>query len=167
MSDCQSDGYMDEDYDDYEYSEDESVVSISSSGSSRPGNVHTRAAAAAAAAATSTAPSQSQISAPAESQTQYSADLGYDDEDDDFFGDDNDFERAMGAGPTKKAWAVDFKVYDPDGLRVTQKDTIDRMVPLLAVSRDTTTLLLRCYLWREEPLVEDFIADPERTLAKS
>ncbi|KAJ2342208.1 hypothetical protein GGH91_003598, partial [Coemansia sp. RSA 2671] len=161
MSDYQSDSYMDEDYDEFVYSEDESVISISSD-NSHHGQARTRAAAAAAATI------QSQPSAPAQSQTQYSADYGYEDEECDFFDDnDNDFERAIGTRPTKKAWAVDFKVYDPDGLSATQKATVDRMMPLLATSRGTTTLLLRCYLWREEPLVEDFIADSERTLAKS
>ncbi|KAJ2815797.1 hypothetical protein FBU31_006795, partial [Coemansia sp. 'formosensis'] len=167
MSDYESDGYMDEDEEEFVYSEDDSVISISSD-SSNHGLVRTRAAAAAALATNGgAAVLQSQSSAPVQSQTQYSADFGYDDEEDDFFDDgDNDFERTIGTGPVKKAWAVDFKVYDPDGLRATQNRIVNHMMPLLAISNETTTLLLRCYLWREESLVEDFIADHERTLAK-
>ncbi|KAJ2799196.1 hypothetical protein H4R21_003636 [Coemansia helicoidea] len=43
---------------------------------------------------------------------------------------------------------------------------VGRLEPLLALSAETTMLLLRCYLWKEESLLEDFLTDQDGTLAK-
>ncbi|KAJ1996781.1 hypothetical protein GGI04_005649, partial [Coemansia thaxteri] len=155
MSDDFSDEYMDDDYEDFEYSDDESAISVGSS--SEQGHSSAMAA---------TAASQGQPGALSQSQVQNSADLGYGDDDDFDAGDDVDFVRAIGASRGRKSWEVDFKVCDADSLRAIQTAAIDSIEPVLSVSRESTTLLLRCYAWKEEPLVEDFLADPDRTLAK-
>ncbi|KAJ2787329.1 hypothetical protein GGI15_000813 [Coemansia interrupta] len=109
-----------------------------------------------------------QRSQPVGTQTQntFSAGAGFDD-DDYYGGEGGDFEPVIASHSSKKPWEVDFKVFDPNELRAKQEAIISRMEPVLATSKDATTLLLRAYLWKDEPLVEDFLTDPEGTLTKS
>ncbi|KAJ2709722.1 hypothetical protein H4R19_004106, partial [Coemansia spiralis] len=101
-----------------------------------------------------------------QTQGQYSADAAFDDEDDDYFMDDGGFEPVVSRRNQRKPWEVDFKVYDPASLSAKQRAMVGRLEPLLALSTETTTLLLRCYLWKEESLLEDFLTDRDGTLAK-
>ncbi|KAJ2289170.1 hypothetical protein IWW55_006347, partial [Coemansia sp. RSA 2706] len=141
MSDYSDDEFMNEDYDDdYEFSEGESDGEAS-----------------AAAAAAHSQPSQ------LPTQGTYSADAGFDD-DDDFFEDGADFEPVLGLH-RKKPWEVDFAVHSPDGLRAKEQAIVDRLEPMLALPRETTTLLLHEFSWKEEPLLEDFLLDKAHTLA--
>ncbi|KAJ2707328.1 hypothetical protein FB645_000839 [Coemansia sp. IMI 203386] len=88
--------------------------------------------------------------------------------DEDFYGGDGaDFEPVVGSRAARKPWEIDFKVFNPDELQAKQEAIVARMEPVLATSRDATTLLLRSYLWKDEPLVEDYLTDPDRTLTKA
>ncbi|KAJ2779359.1 hypothetical protein H4R18_004063 [Coemansia javaensis] len=102
-----------------------------------------------------------------QTQGEYSADvgLGYDDGDD--YMDGGEFEPVLGARGQRKPWEVDFKVYGPAGLSAKQRAMVERLEPLLALPQETTTLLLRCYFWKEEPLLEGLLTDREGTLAKA
>ncbi|KAJ2355872.1 hypothetical protein IWW50_003072 [Coemansia erecta] len=144
MSDYSSDDFMDEDYEDedFGYSEAESENS-------------------APAARTQASQQQTQGGT-------YSADAAFDDDedDDDFFADGADFEPVLGGLHRKKPWEVDFTVYDIDGLRAKEEAITSRLESMLALSRETTTLLLHEFLWKEEPLLESFLTDKGRTLAR-
>ncbi|KAJ2608107.1 hypothetical protein H4S08_004574 [Coemansia sp. RSA 1365] len=109
-----------------------------------------------------------QFTHPFRSQTQaeYSADAAFDDDADDYLMDGEEFEPILGSMQKKKPWEVDFKVYDPHDLLVKQEAIVDRLQSPLALSRETTTLLLRCCFWKEESLLESFLLDRDGTLAK-
>ncbi|KAJ1856679.1 hypothetical protein GGH12_002901 [Coemansia sp. RSA 1822] len=142
MSDYSGDEFMDEDYDDFEYSETESGNST------------------AAAPATQTTHQETQGGT-------YSADAAfYDEDDDDFFGDGADFEPVLGGLRKKKPWEVDFTVYDINELRAKENAISERLEPMLALPKETTTLLLHDFSWKEEPLLESFLVDKDRTLAR-
>ncbi|KAI9475204.1 hypothetical protein LPJ78_005778 [Coemansia sp. RSA 989] len=137
MSDFESD-FMDEEYEDYEYSEDESEKQ--STGPSQPSQLHTQAT--------------------------FTSDGGFDDDDEDFFDDGGDFEPILNGLKKKKPWEVEFAVYNPHDLQEKQEAIVSRLEPMLALSRDTTALLLHEFLWKEDPLLESFLMDRDRTLAR-
>ncbi|KAJ2844698.1 hypothetical protein IWW36_005081, partial [Coemansia brasiliensis] len=139
MSDFESD-FMDEDYEDYEYSEDESDKQLL--GPSQASQLHTQAT--------------------------FTSDGGFgdDNDDEDFFGDGGDFEPVLNGLKKKKPWEVDFAVYNPHDLQEKQEAIVSRLEPMLALSRDTTSLLLHEFLWKEDPLLESFLMDRGRTLAR-
>ncbi|KAI9505015.1 hypothetical protein BX070DRAFT_221321 [Coemansia spiralis] len=135
MSGYNSDGFMDEDYDDdaFEYSEEEeefghnAIIGNSAAGVSADGPFY----------------------------------------ENDLLDDTGDFEPVLGSIKKKKAWEVDYMIYDPEELRAKQVNIAARMEPLLGISKEATRLLLRHYFWKEENLIEDYLSDSERTLAKA
>ncbi|KAJ1964422.1 hypothetical protein GGI12_001439 [Dipsacomyces acuminosporus] len=155
MSDYDSEEFMDYDSDEvFEYSDAEIVDSDSGNAPSSQ---------AMAALRQGSQPQNSHFGAADE--TQDFSENFYDD-DDYFAADTSGFEPVLSKRQLKKPWEVDYLVYDAKGLRKKQEATIDRLEPLLSISRDATTVLLRCYLWKEESLVEDYLNDPDRALTK-
>ncbi|KAJ1800585.1 hypothetical protein LPJ59_000981 [Coemansia sp. RSA 2399] len=149
MSGYSSDDFMAEDYDDYvfESSEDEYQ-----SNTSAPNAAGTKV-------------SQPNHDSQAVSQLESQGDIPFDDNElDDDVG---DFEPVLGSAYKKKAWEVDFWVYDPEELRAKQGEIVGRIEPLLSISKEATRLLLRQYFWKEEKLIEDYLSDPDRTLTKA
>ncbi|KAJ1892004.1 hypothetical protein LPJ66_006599 [Kickxella alabastrina] len=145
MYDYTSDGFMDEDdEDEFVYSEEESDVESGSLANDDNAG-HTQ---------------QSQ------SQVGYSEEAGYDD-DDYYGGETGDFDSILAAHRGKKSWEVEFKVHNEAELSAKQDAIVARLEPVLATSKDTTTLLLRCYFWKEDPLVEDYLMDPDRMMSKA
>ncbi|KAJ2161345.1 hypothetical protein GGF46_001523 [Coemansia sp. RSA 552] len=166
MSGYISDGFMDDDYEDgFVYSEDES--GLSGEGDSQ---LHSPQPRAPSEPQASQAPQiQTQLHTQIQTQTQgeYSADAAFfDDDDDDYYMDDgDDFEPVLSGLQKRKPWEVDFRVYDLAGLHDKQEAIVARLEPLLALPRETTTLLLRYNYWGEEKLLEAFLTDKDRALA--
>ncbi|KAJ2740660.1 hypothetical protein GGI20_005689 [Coemansia sp. BCRC 34301] len=155
MALCLSDGLMQEDYDDeeeYVYSEEEDDIGYSDYDMQSP-----------------VLPSNAKL-ARAEKQANSAGGYSYDDENEYFNtsdDDDDDDEQPTSAMKLiRKPWEVDFKAHDLSSIQATQKEIVSDLEPLLAVSRESTALLLRLYEWKTEPLVEDYLADPSKVLEK-
>ncbi|KAJ2000000.1 hypothetical protein GGI04_004333, partial [Coemansia thaxteri] len=88
------------------------------------------------------------------------------DEDDYYAGSDDELIPVTDIEPTKNTWAVDFKVHGFENLQARQEEMVNNLEALLAISKDSTTLLLRCYQWKDEKLVEEYLADPNKILEK-
>ncbi|KAJ2812397.1 hypothetical protein H4S07_001431 [Coemansia furcata] len=150
MTHCLSDGLVNVEYDDEEefvYSEEEEDL-ISSDGVQSPD-----------------IPSSSKLS---QSQKQANS-AAYDniDEGDDYFLDGEDGPPTTASQPANKPWEVDFQAHDLSELQNRQEEMVNDLEPLLAVSRESTALLLRSYEWKTESLVEDYLADSDKVLTKT
>ncbi|KAJ2832831.1 hypothetical protein GGI24_001080 [Coemansia furcata] len=150
MTQCLSDGLVNVDYDDEEefvYSEEEEELPCNDGVQS---------------------PDIPSSSKPSQSQKQADS-AAYDnvDEGDDYFTDEEDGPPTTASQPANKPWEVDFQAHDLSELQNRQEEMVNDLEPLLAVSRESTALLLRSYEWKTESLVEDYLADSDKVLTKT
>ncbi|KAJ2832832.1 hypothetical protein GGI24_001081 [Coemansia furcata] len=150
MAYCLSDGHMSIDYDDEEefvYSEEEEEPTYSDGVQS---------------------PDMPSSYKPSQSLKQADS-AAYDnvDEGDDYFTDEEDGPPTSALKPANKPWEVDFQAHDLNKLQNRQEEMVNDLEPLLAVSRESTALLLRSYEWKTESLVEDYLADSDKVLTKT
>ncbi|KAJ2833148.1 hypothetical protein GGI24_000956 [Coemansia furcata] len=150
MTQCLSDGLVNVDYDDEEefvYSEEEEELPCNDGVQS---------------------PDIPSSSKPSQSQKQADS-AAYDnvDEGDDYFTDEEDGPPTTASRPANKPWEVAFQAHDLSELQNRQEEMVNDLEPLLAVSRESTALLLRSYEWKTESLVEDYLADSDKVLTKT
>ncbi|KAJ1932630.1 hypothetical protein FBU59_006306, partial [Linderina macrospora] len=81
--------------------------------------------------------------------------------------DDSGFEPVISSRDQRKPWEVEFHVHDAQGLHNKQEAMINRLVPVLSVSKDITTILLRSCQWKEESLVERYLTNPDKTILEA
>ncbi|KAJ2891919.1 hypothetical protein GGI21_005737, partial [Coemansia aciculifera] len=151
MAFCLSDGLMKVDYDDeeeYVYSEEEEDMGYSDYDAQSP-----------------EAPTSAKLSQ-AEKQASTVLCGSYGDNDN-YFDEDDDGEQPTSAMKTAgQPWEVDFLAHDSRRLNAKQEEIIGELEPLLAVSRESTAVLLRFYEWNSEGLVEDYLGDSSKVLTK-
>ncbi|KAJ2465017.1 hypothetical protein GGI02_004821, partial [Coemansia sp. RSA 2322] len=153
MSICLSDGLMQEDYDDEEFVYSDDEPGMDSAFIPTPSSTPTSA-------------NRKSAREPVSSAQDACGEQDEGDEDDYYAGSDDELIPVTDIEPTKNTWAVDFKVHGFENLQARQEEMVNNLEALLAISKDSTTLLLRCYQWKDEKLVEEYLADPNKILEK-
>lgn len=66
--------------------------------------------------------------------------------------------------PTKQAYEVDFKVFDPIQIQAQQDRQIDEVSNILEQPPEAAAILLRHLRWNKERLIDQYMEKPEEVL---
>ena len=66
--------------------------------------------------------------------------------------------------PTKQAFEVDFKVFDPAQIQAQQDKQIDEVSSILGQPPEAAAILLRHLRWNKERLIDQYMEKPEEVL---